>query len=122
MHEMFHNNDGDDWSRRTLGAIVDGIVARCGTNTACLEPYSPGTTKVKGGTWYAFQPDNGDAAHEYGAELSLRYLRETRNALSGTPPTTPFRCRNLENRVTWDAYVAAFMGGFDPSPPCAAGD
>ena len=121
MHEMFHNNDEGDWSRRQLGATVDAIVARCGTDTACLEPYSPGTTKVKGGTWYAFQPDNGDPAHEYAAELSLRYLRETRAALQGAPPPAPFRCRTPENRAAWDAYVATFMGGLDLSAPCVAG-
>ncbi len=88
FHEVFHLNDQDhgDWSPRALGATFDAIVARCGTRVACLRPYAPGDTMVRGGTYYAFQPDNGESVHEYAAELALRYFREQRAALAGAKP------------------------------------
>jgi hypothetical protein len=121
FHEIFHLNDGDhgDWSKRALGEIFDAIVARCGTKVACLKPYAPGDTMVRGGTYYAFQPDNGESVHEYAAELAGRYFREQRAAMKGEPLGRPaFKCGPEENRRAWEALVAEFFGGADSVPPC----
>src|SRR5262249_13492694 len=73
FHELFHLNDEahGDWSARALGADYDAIVAKCGTKVACLSPYAPNDTMVRGGTYYAFQQNNGQAVHEYAAELAV---------------------------------------------------
>ena len=121
FHEVFHLNDQDhgDWSPRALGAIFDAIVARCGTRVSCLRPYAPGDTMVRGGTYYAFQPDNGESVHEYAAELALRYFREQRAALPGERPARPpIKCGPEENRRAWSALVAEFFGGADATRPC----
>ncbi|APR79400.1 Hypothetical protein A7982_04747 [Minicystis rosea] len=121
FHEVFHLNDQDhdDWSKRALGAIFDAIVARCGTRVSCLRPYAPGDTMVRGGTYYAFQPDNGESVHEYAAELALRYFIEQRAALAGEKPRKPpFKCGPEENRRAWAALIAEFFGGADATPPC----
>jgi hypothetical protein len=121
VHEIFHLNDQEhrDWSRRELGAIVDGIVARCGAKTSCLAPYAPWKTMVRGGTYYAFQPDNGDVAHEYAAELATRYFHEQLAALEGrTLPIPPFRCGAEENAKAMRALADEFFGGVDLAPAC----
>ncbi|HEY2365990.1 MAG TPA: hypothetical protein VGH87_06370, partial [Polyangiaceae bacterium] len=62
FHEVFHMNDGahGDWSPRALHADYDTIVKKCGAmNVACLTPYAPNDTMVRGGTFYAFEPQNG---------------------------------------------------------------
>jgi hypothetical protein len=121
VHEVFHLNDEEhgNWSRKTLGATFDAIVARCGTRLACLTPYAPMKTTVRGGTYYAFQPDNGDAVHEYAAELASRYFLEARAALDGKPfPGGAFKCGPEENRSSWNAIIAEFFGGVDPTPGC----
>ncbi|MFT3770080.1 MAG: hypothetical protein QM820_32020 [Minicystis sp.] len=121
FHEVFHLNDQDhgDWSPRALGAIYAAIVGRCGTRVPCLRPYAPGDTMVRGGTYYAFQPDNGESVREYAAELALRYFREQRAALAGEKPGRPsFKCGPKENGQAWAALVAEFFGGADATPPC----
>jgi hypothetical protein len=121
FHEVFHLNDAahGDWSARALRAIFDAIVARCGTRVACLRPYAPGDTMVRGGTYYAFQPDNGDAVHEYAAELALRWYREQRAVQRGEKLGRPaFKCGPEENRRAWEAIVAEFFGGADAVPAC----
>jgi hypothetical protein len=121
VHEIFHDNDGEagDWSRRTIGDLFDGIFAKCGMRIACLTPYAPMKTLVKNGTYYAFQPGNGDSVHEYAAELASRWFLETRAALRGeTFPDKPFKCGPPENGVAWAAIVDAFFGGVDLSPAC----
>jgi hypothetical protein len=121
FHEVFHLNDmaHDDWSQKTLEPIFDAIVARCGTKVACLRPYAPGDTMVRGGTYYAFQPDNGAAVHEYAAELALRWYREQRAIQRGDRPrAAPFKCGPEENRRAWEAMVGEFFGGADAVPPC----
>jgi hypothetical protein len=124
FHELFHVNDAahGDWSPRNLRATFDAIVARCGTRMACLRPYAPTDTTVRGGTYYAFQPDNGEAVHEYAAELALRYYREQRAAQRGEAPGRPsFKCGPEENRRSWNAVAAEFFGGADAVPPCRGG-
>jgi hypothetical protein len=118
FHELFHLND-NGWSRPALGADFDAIVAKCGTGIACLAPYAPGDTKVRNGTFYAFQPDNGDACLEYAAELALRYFRETSAILQGQPPGPAFKCGPEENRRSWTALVDTWFGGVDLVPPCS---
>ena len=74
---------------------------------------------VRGGTYYAFQPDNGDSVHEYAAELALRYYREHRAVLGATRlARAPFKCGPEENRRAWAAIAAEFFGGVDLVPAC----
>jgi hypothetical protein len=124
FHEVFHLNDTGHggFSARVLRPVFDAIVARCGTRVACLRPYAPGDTMVRGGTYYAFQPDNGDAVHEYAAELALRWYREQRAVQRGEKLSQPpFKCGPDENRRAWDAMVAEFFGGADAVPGCSQG-
>ena len=121
VHELFHLNDRvrGGWSRIEIGYAVDGIVDRCGTDVDCLKPYAPGTTKVRGGTYYAFQPDNGDIALEYAAELATRYFLEQRAALAGeTHAAPPFKCGPWENARAWQALADEFFGGADLTADC----
>lgn len=122
FHEIFHLNDAahGDWSARALRAIFDRIVKKCGTaNMACLAPYAPGETVVRGGTYYAFQPDNGDAVHEYAAELAVRWYKEHRAVQHGEKlPRAPFKCGPAENAKAWAAIVAEFWGGIDQISAC----
>lgn len=122
FHEIFHLNDGahGGWSQAALSPIYDGIVARCGTRIACLAPYAPSETVVKGGTYYAFQPGNG--VGEYAAELAIRYYREQRAALRGEQPgKTPFKCGPPENARAWSLLATEFFGGADRVAPCQDG-
>lgn len=121
FHEIFHLNDEGhhDWSMRVLKPSYDGIVRKCGTRVACLDPYAPNSTKVRGGTYYAFQPGNGESVREYGAELAVRYYREMRGELGLTRAVRPrFKCGPSENRLAWDAFVGEFFHGVDLGPPC----
>lgn len=121
FHEIFHLNDvaRRDWSRRALSRDYDAIVKRCGTNLSCLAPYAPGDTKVRGGTYYAFQPNNGIPVREYGAELALRWYREHRALVKGTtvPRGARFKCGPPENGRVWKLIVEEFFG-FDEVPAC----
>ena len=110
-----------DWSTHALRETFDAIVARCQTKMACLTPYAPTATVVRGGTYYAFQPDNGDPVREYAAELALRYYREERAVLRGEarePAATAFKCGPAENARAWGLLVAEFFGGIDRTKPC----
>ncbi len=116
FHEVFHLNDQahESWSRRALGPMVDGLMQKCGTKVACLKPYAPAKTMVRGGTYYAFQPDNGDASHEYAAELATRYFLEHRAVLAGQRyPEGAFKCGPDENARAWQALADEFFGGAD---------
>ena len=121
FHELFHLNDSDhgDWSARRLRSAFDGIVARCPSlRRDCLAPWAPGTTTVRGGTFYAFQPDNGDPVHEYAAELALRWYREHRVALRTGGQVRSFRCGPAPNAEVWSAIADEFFGGADLVAPC----
>lgn len=121
FHEIFHLNDqGDAWSEAALRSIHDGIVARCGARSACLAPYAPTKTIVRGGTYYSFQPDNGDAVHEYAAEVATRWFQEHRALLEGSAPPAPipFRCGAAENAAAWKAVTDTFFAGVDLTSPC----
>jgi hypothetical protein len=124
FHEIFHLNDEAhaDWSARALAVDYQAIVARCGPalTRACLAPYAPGTTTVRGGTYYAFQQDNGSTVHEYAAELALRYYREHYELVTtGKLTRRPFKCGPPENGRAWQALVTEFFAGIDHTPPCA---
>jgi hypothetical protein len=121
FHEVFHLNDAShgDWSTHALRTDFDGIVRRCGTSMPCLAPYSPSDTVVRGGTYYAFQPNNGDAVREYAAELALRWYREHRATMRGERlAKPPFKCGPPENARAWAAIVAEFFAGIDQTPAC----
>ncbi len=120
FHEIFHLDDyaHGDWSTQALRPTFDAIVAKCQTKMACLAPYAPTTTVVRGGTYYAFQPDNGDAVREYAAELALRYYLEERAVLRGEPPGPLFKCGPKENAEAWGRLVAEFFGGIDRTGAC----
>jgi hypothetical protein len=122
VHELFHSNDEDhgDWSAAHLQDDYDAIVRRCKTSPRCLAPYAPGSTMVRGGTYYAFQPNNGNGVHEYAAELAVRYVREQREMLDAGKLTRPaFKCGPPENARAWRALVDEFFAGKDAVPPCA---
>ncbi len=122
FHELFHLNDFEhgDWSATQLQADYGAIVARCGTRTRCLTPYAPNTTRVRAtGTYYAFQPDNGNGVHEYAAELAVRYFKEHDELRrTGVLSRPAFKCGPAENARAWAAIVAEFFGGRDRIPPC----
>ena len=122
FHELFHSNDGahNEWSARVLQRDFDAIVARCGTRVACLAPYAPNSTMVRGGTFYAFQPNNGNGVHEYAAELAVRYFDEQRAMLDAGKLTKPaFKCGPPANGRAWRALVDEFFAGRDLVPACA---
>ena len=124
FHEIFHLNDdeaGGRWSLRALDDIYRRIVVTCGVhNLKCLEPYAPDPllVRVKGGTYYAFMPDNG--VTEYAADLAKRYYVEQRAVLHGESVTRPFKCRTRENAEAWQLLVDKWFGGVDLIPPCPA--
>ncbi len=136
FHEVFHMNDAahGDWSPRVLRADYDAIVEKCGAmNVAgsaaggtaltainlCLAPYAPNDTMVRGGTYYAFEPNNGLSVREYAAELALRWYKEHRalQRHEQLPTGKPFKCGPPENRRAWDAIVKEFFS-LDLVPPC----
>lgn len=124
FHEIFHMNDftHGTWTAKTLRTDYDAIVAKCSKakdRTKCFAPYAPGTTKVIGGTYYAFTTNNGDSVNEYGAELALRYYAEQREMLKrGKLSRKAFKCGPAENARAWDALVQEFFVGRDLVPAC----
>ena len=119
FHEVFHLNDQahGNWSYRALSGIYDRIVAKCGVKVSCLEPYTPDSIKVRGGTYYDFQPGNG--VGEYGADIARRYYSEHRALLRKERPGPAFKCGNEENAKAWGLVVQEFFGGVDLVPACA---
>jgi hypothetical protein len=123
FHELFHLNDEDhgDWSARQLQSDYDRILARCGKapTVTCLAPYAPNNTMVRGGTFYAFQQNNGNAVHEYAAELAVRYFKEQGEMLAaGKVSHRAFKCGPPENARAWRALVDEFFAGRDLIPAC----
>jgi hypothetical protein len=112
VHEVFHLNDQahNNWSETALAPIHARLVSKCAKNSACLAPYAPGTTMVRGGTYYAFQPGNGPG--EYAAELMVRIYREVI-----ARPKKPFKCVNDVNAEAHQKLTTEFFG-FDPVPGC----
>jgi hypothetical protein len=124
FHEIFHLNDRahDRWSEKALTKDFEDILSRCTTkqrrlSTACLRPFAPGDTMVRGGTFYAFQPGNG--VWEYAAELAIRYYREHRHILAKKPlAQRAFKCGPEPNGRMWQRLVDEIFGGIDLVPPC----
>ncbi len=119
FHEIFHLNDEQHhgWSGSALAKDYDAIVAKCGTKAACLAPYAPNDTMVRGGTYYAFQQNNGEAVHEYAAELAVRYFKEQSEMRSkGKLAHRAFKCGPKENGRAWKALVDEFFAGHDSVP------
>ncbi|MFO0663549.1 MAG: hypothetical protein U0174_06335 [Polyangiaceae bacterium] len=120
VHETFHLNDQahDDWSSRTMSELYRRIRTRCGTKSTCYAPYSPGTTMVRGGTYYAFHADND--VREYAAELMVRFYKEADAIFRGAPlpRTAKFKCGPEENKLAWEGFVNEFWDGKDPIPGC----
>ena len=122
FHELFHLNDEQhaDWSQKTLAKDYNAIVKRCGTKGKCLAPYAPNDTIVLAtGTYYAFQQNNGEAVHEYAAELAVRYFKEqTEIAANRKLAHEAFKCGPAENARAWQALVDEFFAGRDLVPAC----
>jgi len=123
FHELFHLNDAahGDWSANHLTRDYQAIVEKCGSRPtlACLAPYAPNDTLVRGGTYYAFQQNNGNTVHEYAAELSVRYFKEQSELLAkGKLSRRAFKCGPAENARAWRALVHEFFAGRDLTPPC----
>jgi hypothetical protein len=122
FHELFHVNDEShkDWSQQTLAKDYAAIVKKCGTRSSCLAPYAPNDTKVRAtGTYYAFQPNNGNTVHEYAAELAVRYFKEQSEVLAhGRLSHRAFKCGPAENARAWQALVGEFFAGVDLVPTC----
>jgi hypothetical protein len=118
FHEVFHLNDQEhrNWSYRALSKIFNSIVEKCGTKVDCLTPYAADSIKVKGGTYYAFQPGNG--VGEYAADLARRYYLENRVALRGEKIEKRFKCGPPENKQAWKLLVDEFFDGVDLVPAC----
>lgn len=119
FHELFHSND-NNWSGKALRKDYDAIVKKCpGVAIKCLAPYAPNDTVVRGGTYYAFQQNNGDGVHEYAAELAVRYWEEHMEILAkGKLAKKPFKCGAPENGRSWKALIDQFFGGRDLTPAC----
>jgi len=122
FHELFHLNDFDhgDWSKKTLRKDYAAIVRQCGIRVKCLEPFAPNTTKVRvSGTYYAFQPNNGEGVHEYAAELAVRYFKEQiEMRTKGKLSKKAFKCGPPANARAWQALVDEFFAGHDLVPAC----
>ena len=119
FHEIFHLNDQahDDYSVKKLTDLFEQVRRKCGARTACLAPYAPGDTMVRGGTYYAFQP--GNDVREYAAELAVRYFREQSAMLAKKPLAKPaFKCGPPENALAFRLFVDEFFDGVDRTPAC----
>lgn len=122
VHEIFHlNDDGPDgrWSEGALGPIYRRILVRCDVqDLKCLAPFAPDSIVVrgKGGTYYAFMPDNG--VTEYAADLAKRYFVEQRTVQRGGTVAKPFKCLTKENAEAWTLLAERFFGGVDRVPAC----
>jgi hypothetical protein len=104
-----------------LRSDYQSILKRCGPSLSvkCLAPYAPNGTLVRGGTFYAFQPNNGDTVHEYAAELAVRYFKEQTELLgTGKLSRRAFKCGPAENARAWQSLVVEFFAGRDLVPPC----
>ena len=123
FHELFHLNDEahGDWSARHLAKDYRAILDQCGAQPKleCLTPYAPNDTRVRGGTYYAFQQNNGSTVHEYAAELAVRYYKEQSEMLArGKLSRRAFKCGPAQNTRAWNALVGEFFAGRDRTPAC----
>ncbi len=120
IHEMFHLVDseaGSSWSEHALGDDVRAILGRCHDEQTCLARHAPTMLRVRGGTFYAFQPGN-DVVAEYAAELATRVFDEQRAQLGAGPKLGAFKCGPAPNAKAWHAMVERYFGGLDRVPDC----
>jgi hypothetical protein len=123
FHELFHLNDDmhGEWSAAHLRRDYQTVLGKCGARLSvkCLAPYAPNDTLVRGGTFYAFQQNNGDTVREYAAELAVRYFKEQNEMLArGKLSRKAFKCGPAENARAWRGLVDEFFAGRDLVPPC----
>ena len=123
FHELFHLNDAahGEWSATHLRADYAAILHKCGAHPSvkCLAPYAPNDTMVRGGTFYAFQQNNGDTVQEYAAELAVRYFKEQSEMLNaGKLSRKAFKCGPQENARAWQSVIGEFFSGRDLTPAC----
>lgn len=123
FHEIYHLNDDahGDWSAQHLNKDYRTILEKCGTHPTlgCLAPYAPNDTTVVGGTYYAFQQNNGNTVHEYAAELAVRYFKEQSEMLAkGKLSRRAFKCGPSENARAWNSLIGEFFAGRDLTPGC----
>lgn len=123
FHELFHLNDQAHgrWSAEHLRHDYQAILTTCGPHPSIkyLARYAPNDTMVRGGTFYAFQQNNGDTVEEYAAELAVRYFKEQSEMLKAHKLSRPaFKCGPAENGRAWQAVVSEFFNGRDLVPPC----
>jgi hypothetical protein len=125
VHEIFHLNDEEHgvWSVKVLNTNYLKILKECAVkgkkvpDTKCLTPYSPGSVKVTGGTYYSFQP--GNDVREYAAELALRYYQEQHAYWrEDKKKPKPFKCMTQDNADNWKLFVDEFFLGIDLVPEC----
>lgn len=121
VHELAHLNDEQEGAlSRALRPLHQRILDACRGESRCLAPFAPTRLRVRGGTYYAFQPDNGDAVNEYAADLASRYFAEHREILRrGRLPGRPWKCARAENEEAYARIAREFFGGVDLTPPCA---
>jgi hypothetical protein len=123
FHELFHLNDAahGEWSAQHLRRDYDAILQKCRVKPSvkCLTPFAPNDTMVRGGTFYAFQQNNGDTVQEYAAELAVRYFKEESQMLAqGKLSRRAFKCGPAENARAWRGLIEEFFAGRDLVPPC----
>ena len=127
FHELFHLNDEDhgNWSGKNLASDYNVIVTKCervggARKIRCYAPYAPNDTKVIAtGAYYAFQQNNGEAVHEYAAELAVRYFKEQSELRGKKKLAHPaFKCGPPENARSWKLLVDEFFAGRDLVPEC----
>ena len=97
-HEIFHLNDEEErFSSRALRAIHRAIVRRCGMSRRCLAPYSPTATTVRGGTYYAFQPNNGERCSNMAPNWPPAICSSTARCSSTAAGSPRGQCAAAEN-------------------------
>jgi len=120
VHEILHLNDEQDrFTMYALRPLHDSILARCRGASRCLATYAPTRVRVRGGTYYSFQPNNGDAVVEYGAEVASRWFDEHEELeRTGRLRSPPFKCGAPENAEAYRRVANQFFGGVDLTPAC----
>lgn len=121
VHEIAHLNDEEYGGvlSKALRPVHRRILAACRGDSRCLAPVAPTRLRVRGGTYYAFQPNNGDAVKEYAADLASRYFAEHREILyRGRMSSQPWKCARAENAEAYSLIALVFFGGVDLTPPC----
>jgi hypothetical protein len=123
FHENFHLNDENhgDWSVRALGATFDSIVARCGTRMGCLTPFAPTEMTVRGGTYYAFHPNNGCCRSRVRRRACPPLLPRAASLCEGSAPSEALQVRTEGERSVLEAPRRRIFRRRRPHP-CVRGE